>query len=87
MLTTVAPYEAACVLSRFSRVRLCDPMDSSLPGSSVCEILQARILQWIPFPSPGDLPGPGTEPTSLMSPALAGGFFTTRAATWEALSL
>ena len=29
------------------------------------------------FPSPGDLPDPGIEPKSLMSPALAGGFFTT----------
>ena len=29
----------------------------------------------LPFPSPGDLPNPGTEPTSLMSPALAGVFF------------
>ena len=31
----------------------------------------------LPFPSPGDLPGPGIEPTSLASPALAGRFFTT----------
>ena len=29
----------------------------------------------LPFPTPGDLPIPGMEPTSLMSPALAGGFF------------
>ena len=29
------------------------------------------------FPSPGDLSNPGIEPTSLKSPALAGGFFTT----------
>ena len=34
-------------------------------------------------PPPGDLPNPGIEPPSLMSPALAGGFFTT-SATWEA---
>ena len=33
----------------------------------------------VPFPPPGDLPDLGTEPASLMSPALAGGFFTTRA--------
>ena len=38
----------------------------------------------LPYPPPGDLPGPGMEPTSLMSPALEGGFFTT-SATWEAL--
>ena len=30
----------------------------------------------LPFPSPGDLPDPGIEPMSLVSPALAGGFFT-----------
>ena len=29
-----------------------------------------------PFPSPGDLPDPGFESASLVSPALAGGFFT-----------
>ena len=34
----------------------------------------------LPYPSPGDLPNPGIEP---MSPALAGGFFTTSAA-WKA---
>ena len=39
----------------------------------------------LPFPPPGDLPDPGIEPRSLMSPALAGGFFTT-SATWEAHS-
>ena len=36
----------------------------------------------LPFPPPGDLPNPGIKPTSLESPALAGGFFTT-SATWE----
>ena len=30
---------------------LCDPMDCSLPGSSVHEILQARILEWVVRPS------------------------------------
>ena len=30
----------------------------------------------LPFPSPGDLPNPGTEPASLVAPALTGGFFT-----------
>ena len=38
---------------------------------------------WLPFPPPGDLPDSGTEPTSLMSLALAGRFFTTSTA-WEA---
>ena len=35
------------MLSHFSRVQLCNPMDCSLPGSSVHGILQARRLQWV----------------------------------------
>ena len=35
------------LLSRFSRVRLCDPIDGSPPGSAVPGILQARTLEWI----------------------------------------
>ena len=31
----------------------------------------------LPFPTPGDLPDPGIEPTSPVSPALVVGFFTT----------
>ena len=34
-----------------SCLTLCDPMDRSLPGSSVCGILQARILEWVAMPS------------------------------------
>ena len=36
----------------------------------------------LPCPPPGDLPDPETETMSLMSPALAGGFFIT-GTTWE----
>ena len=35
------------MLSCFSCVRLCDPIDGSPPGSSVHGILQARILEWV----------------------------------------
>ena len=35
------------LLSCFSRVWLCDPVDGSLPGSSVLGILQARTLEWV----------------------------------------
>ena len=47
----------------------------------------SRQAYWsgLPFPTPGDLPDPGIEPTSLVSPVLAGGFFTT-SASWEALN-
>ena len=39
----------------------------------------SRQEDWsgLPFPPPGDLPDPGIEPTSPVSPALASGFFTT----------
>ena len=40
----------------------------------------------LPCPLPGDLPHPGIEPTSLRSPALAGGFLTARA-NWKACGL
>ena len=52
---------------------LCDPKDCSPPGSSVHETLRQENWSGLPFPSPGDLPNPGIEPTS---PALAGRFFT-----------
>ena len=58
-------------------------MDCSLPGSLVHGIFQARILEWVAIPHCGDLPNPGIESVSLVSPALAGEFFTIRA-TWEA---
>ena len=39
-----------------------NPMDCSLPGSSVLWILQSRILDWVTMPSPLVLPDPGIEP-------------------------
>ena len=51
-------------------------MDYSPPGSSVRKIFQARIMEWLPFPTPGDLLDSGIELESLKSPALAGRFFT-----------
>ena len=35
------------LLSCFSRVRLCDPIDGSPPGSPITGILQARTLEWV----------------------------------------
>ena len=45
----------------------------------------SRQEDWsgLPWPPPGDPPNLGIEPGSLMSPLLAGSFFTTTA-TWEA---
>ena len=62
----------------------CDPMNSSLPGSSVHGILQARILELVAMPFSRHLPNTGIKPESLTSSALACGFFIT-SATWEAL--
>ena len=48
----------------------------------------SRQAYWseLPCPPPEDIPKPGIEPTSFVSPALAGGFFTT-GATWEVNTL
>ena len=37
-----------------SCLTLCDPMGGSPPGFSIHGISQARILEWVPFPPPGD---------------------------------
>ena len=41
-----------------------DSSEDNPPGSSVCGILQARILEWVDSLLQGNLPNPGTEPTS-----------------------
>ena len=72
-----------CVLVAQLCLTFCDPMDCSLPDSSVHGIFQARILVWVAMPFLEDLPDPGIKPASLLTPALADRFFTT-SATWEA---
>ena len=58
-------YVKVKVIVTQSCLTLCNPMDYSLPASSVHRILQAGILEWVPFPSPGDLPDPGIKPMPL----------------------
>ena len=62
---------------------LCDPMDCSPPGvlQAPLSIGFSRREYWsgLSCPPPGDLLDPGIDLASLMSPALAGGFFTTSA--------
>ena len=48
---------------------LCNPMDCSLLGSSVHEILQQEYWSGLPCPAPGDLPYPGIKPRSSAAPA------------------
>ena len=50
-----------------------EPMDRSLPGSSVHEISQARILEWVAIPFLGDLSDSRIEPGVS---GMAGRFFT-----------
>ena len=68
-----------CALSCLT---LCDPMDCNPPGSSVHEIFQARIQEWVAITySRGPcLPNPGIKPVSLKSPLLVGRSFTPAAA-------
>ena len=66
----------ACMVRSFQLcLTFCDPVDCSLPGF-VHGILQAIMREKLPCPPPGDLPNPGIKPRCLMSPELAGGFFT-----------
>ena len=55
---------AATAKSFQSCPTLCDPMDCSLPGSSVHGIFRQEYWSGMPFPSPGHLPNPGMEPRS-----------------------
>ena len=73
----------ACMLSRFSRVRLCDPMDYSPSGSSVHGILQARIVGCQVLLQ-GIFPTLRSNLSHLCLLHWRGEFFTT-SATWEAL--
>ena len=66
-------HRLCCCLVAKLGLTLCDPMDCSLPGSSVHGISQAEYWSGLPFPFPGDLPNPAIE--SVPS-ALPGGFFT-----------
>ena len=66
---------------------LCDPMDCSLPGSSVHgDSPRQEYWSGWPCPPPEDLPDPGIKPASPTSPALAGRLHTT-SATWKAQAL
>ena len=72
------------MLSPQSCLTLCYFIDCSPPGSSGHGFSRQEYWSGFLCPPPRDLPDPGIEPVSLMSPALAGGFFTT-SATWETL--
>ena len=65
-----------CMLSHFSCVQLfVDPVDDSLPGSSVHGILQARILEWVAMPYSKGSSQPRDQTQVSCISCIAGGFF------------
>ena len=52
------------VLVAYSCPTLYKPMDYNPPGPSVHEFSRQEYWSGLPFPSPGDIPNPGTEPRS-----------------------
>ena len=73
--------QLCCVLCFFSHVQLFATPWTITRQAPVHGILQTRILEWVAISFSRDPPDPGIEPASLMSPVLAGGFFTT-STTW-----
>ena len=75
------------MLSHFSRVQLFATLWTTVRQTHL-SLGFSRQEYWsgLPCPLPEYLPDPGIEPTSLLSPALVGRFFTT-SATWGATEL
>ena len=72
------PKLCACVLSRFILVRLfATPWAVAHQAPLSVGFSKQEYWSGLPHPPPGDLPNPGVEPASLMSPALAVVFLTT----------
>ena len=70
------------LLSCFSCVRRCNPWTVACQAPLSLGFSGKEYWSGLPSPPAGHLPDPGLEPVSLMSLALAGGFFTS-SATWE----
>ena len=52
-----------CLIAQLC-LTLCNPMDCNPSGSSVHGDFQARMLEWVANPAPGDLPNPGIKSRS-----------------------
>ena len=78
-------HSKSCMLSHFSHVQLFVTLWTIAHQAPLSRgLFTQEYWSGLPCPAPGDLPDPGIEPMSLMSPVLVGEFFTARA-TWEAL--
>ena len=71
-----------CFLVAQSCLTLCDPVDCSSPGSSVHEIFQTRVLEWVAFPFSRGLSQ--TRGQTWVS-CIAGRFFTIWATRWSCI--
>ena len=79
-LSVLLEYNCCCMLSHFSRGQLFVTLWTTAHQSPLSmEFSRQEYWSGLPFPPPGDLPDPGIELMSLVSPAWAGGFFTTSA--------
>ena len=76
-------WSVTCALNHFSHVQLFETL-WTVSHQARLSMGFSRQEYWngLPCPPPGYLPDPGIKPMSLISPALAGGFFTT-STTWE----
>ena len=82
--STLLTVHVQCCANRFSHGQLfVTPWTIAHQAPLSMGFSRQECWSGLPCPSPGDLPGPGIGAKSLMSPALAGGFFTT-STTWEA---
>ena len=83
-LPSPKPTKSACVLSRFSLVlRSVTPWTVAHQAPLSMGFSRQEYWSGLPCPPPGDLSNTVIKPISPVSPALAGGFFTT-STTWEA---
>ena len=80
----------SCVHARAKSLQLCLNFSAlwtvARQGPPSMKFSRQEYWNGLPCPPQGDLPDPEIEPASLVSPALAGRFFTT-SATWETLGL
>ena len=70
------PVVYSVAIQSLSRVRLfVTPWTAARQAPLFMGFSRQEYWSWLPFPTPGDLPDPGIETSSLVSPALAGRFF------------
>ena len=67
-----------CALLTQSCLTRCYPLTGACQAPLSMGFLRQEYWNGLPFSTPGDLPDPGIELTSPVSPALAAGYFTTK---------